>query len=182
MFLYHTNQRQVCLFLTHWRWVAHIWVSTLTIIGFDNGLWPGRCQAIIWTNAGILLIGPLAWKYRLENGGHLVMASMCDTWLHTYFTLPNPTRPYPNQPNETDSFPWWICNVLETGSCTLFKSENVCKFSVYTCGIMFNMCVMFYFLNVYDHESCACIGWLHYVGQWYSLQNYLCLFWCILSI
>ena len=28
-------------------------------IGSDNGLSPGRCQAIIWTNAGILLIVPL---------------------------------------------------------------------------------------------------------------------------
>ena len=27
-------------------------------IGSDNGLSPGRCQAIIWPNAGILLIGP----------------------------------------------------------------------------------------------------------------------------
>ena len=34
-------------------------VSKLTIIGSDNGLSPGRRQAIIWTNAGILLIGPL---------------------------------------------------------------------------------------------------------------------------
>ena len=31
----------------------------LDIIGSDNGLSPGRRQAIIWTNAGILLIGPL---------------------------------------------------------------------------------------------------------------------------
>ena len=30
----------------------------LTIIGSDNGLSPTRRQAIIWTNAGILLIGP----------------------------------------------------------------------------------------------------------------------------
>ena len=29
------------------------------IIGSDNGLSPVRRQAIIWTNAGILLIGPL---------------------------------------------------------------------------------------------------------------------------
>ena len=28
-------------------------------IGSDNGLSPGQRQAIIWTNAGILLIGPL---------------------------------------------------------------------------------------------------------------------------
>ena len=37
----------------------HICVSKLTIIGSDNGLSPGRRQAIIWANAGILLIGPL---------------------------------------------------------------------------------------------------------------------------
>ena len=34
----------------------HICVSKLTIIGSDNGLSPGRRQAIIWTNDGILLI------------------------------------------------------------------------------------------------------------------------------
>ena len=45
--------------LTHWEWVTHICVSKLTIIGSDNGLSPGRHQAIIWTNAGILLIRPL---------------------------------------------------------------------------------------------------------------------------
>ena len=57
---------------------------------------PGRRQAIIWTNAEKLFIGPLAtkfseilfeihafnsrkviWKCRLENGGCLVLASMC---------------------------------------------------------------------------------------------------------
>ena len=45
--------------LTHWGRVTHICVSKLTIIGSDNGLSPGRRQAIIWTNAGILLIGAL---------------------------------------------------------------------------------------------------------------------------
>ena len=42
----------------HWGRVTHICVSKQTIIGSDNGLSPGRRQAIIWTNAGILLIGP----------------------------------------------------------------------------------------------------------------------------
>ena len=45
--------------LTHWGPVTHISVVKLTIIDSDNGLSPGRRQAIIWTNAGILLIGPL---------------------------------------------------------------------------------------------------------------------------
>ena len=49
--------------LTHWSPVMHICVSKLTIIGSDNGAAPGRRQAIIWTNAGILLIGPLGTNF-----------------------------------------------------------------------------------------------------------------------
>ena len=49
--------------LTHWGRVTHICVGKLTIIASDNGLSPGRRQAIIWTNAGILLIGPLGTKF-----------------------------------------------------------------------------------------------------------------------
>ena len=44
--------------LTHWGRVTHICVGDLTIIGSDNGLSPGQRQAIIWTNVGILSIGP----------------------------------------------------------------------------------------------------------------------------
>ena len=49
--------------LTHWGRVKHICVSKLNIIGSDNGLSPYRRQAIIWTNAGILLIGPLGTNF-----------------------------------------------------------------------------------------------------------------------
>ena len=49
--------------LTHWGRVTHICVSKLTIIGSENGLAPGRRQAIIWTNAGMLLIGPLGTNF-----------------------------------------------------------------------------------------------------------------------
>ena len=48
-----------CHGLTHWGRMTHICVSNLTIIGSDNGLSPERRQAVIWTNDGILLIGPL---------------------------------------------------------------------------------------------------------------------------
>ena len=44
--------------LTHWGRVTHICINKLAIIGSDNSLSPGRHQAIIWTNAGILLIEP----------------------------------------------------------------------------------------------------------------------------
>ena len=43
--------------------MTHICVGKLTIIGSDNGLSPGRRQAIIWTNDGILLIGPLGTNF-----------------------------------------------------------------------------------------------------------------------
>ena len=71
-------------------------VVKLTIIGSENDLSPGRSQAIIWTNAEVLLIGPLGtnfieiliridtfafkkctWKCRLRNGVNFVSASMC---------------------------------------------------------------------------------------------------------
>ena len=45
---------------THGGQVTHICVSKLTIIGSDKGLLSGQCQTIIWMNAGILLIRPLA--------------------------------------------------------------------------------------------------------------------------
>ena len=49
-----------------------ICVSNLTIIGSDNGLSPGRRHAIIWTNAGIFLIGPsetniLQWNFNRNS-------------------------------------------------------------------------------------------------------------------
>ena len=64
------------------------------IIGSDDGLSPGRRQAIIWTNAGIVLIRPLGtnfneiltenfrsrtsiWKCDLEKGEHFVSPSVC---------------------------------------------------------------------------------------------------------
>ena len=44
--------------LTHRGRVTHICVSKLTSIGSNNGLSPGRHQAIVWTNAGILFTEP----------------------------------------------------------------------------------------------------------------------------
>ena len=82
--------------LTHWGRVTHICVSKLTIIGSDNGLSPGRLQAIIWPNGGILLIESLGsnfseiliaiktFSFKKMNlkmssgkGGNFVSASVC---------------------------------------------------------------------------------------------------------
>ena len=43
--------------------MTHICVGKLTTTCSDNGLSPGRRQAILWTNAGIMLIGPLGANF-----------------------------------------------------------------------------------------------------------------------
>ena len=56
--------------LTHWGRVTHICVNKLWTIGSDNDLSPGRCQAIIWNNVGILFIGYLGTNFsenQIEN-------------------------------------------------------------------------------------------------------------------
>ena len=90
--------------LTHWDRVTHICVSKLTIIGSALA----RCQAIIWTNVGILLIGPVGtnfseisitvyfhsrkyiWKFRLQNGVLFISASMCQITRSSTAMLLNP--------------------------------------------------------------------------------------------
>ena len=66
--------------LTHWGRVTHICVGKLTIIGSDNGLSPERCQAIIWTNAGILLIRPLG-----KNLSEILIAIFIFSFKKTHF-------------------------------------------------------------------------------------------------
>ena len=61
--IYVSMKHQHTDFLTHWGRVTHIYLGILTIIGSDNGLFPGWGQAIIWTNAGLLLIGPLGTNF-----------------------------------------------------------------------------------------------------------------------
>ena len=48
---------------THSGRVMHICVNKLTIIGSADGLLPGQCQAIIWTNDGILSIELLGTNF-----------------------------------------------------------------------------------------------------------------------
>ena len=45
--------------LKYWSRVTYIWDRKLTINDSGNGLSADRRQAIFWTNAEILLIGPL---------------------------------------------------------------------------------------------------------------------------
>ena len=114
--IYTTNWCRICKRLmvsqlTHWGRVTHICVGNLIVIGSDNGLSPGRHQAIIWTNAGILLIGTLGTnlseilieiqtfsfkKLRLKVSsakwwpcglGLNVLGKMCVTWTRLVYHL-----------------------------------------------------------------------------------------------
>ena len=55
--------------------MTHICVGNLTIIGPDNGLSPSRRQAITWTNAGKLLIGPLGTSFSSSKKMRLKVSS-----------------------------------------------------------------------------------------------------------
>ena len=47
----------------NWGRTTHICIIKQPIIGSDNGMSPGWCQAIIWTNDGLLLNGPLGANF-----------------------------------------------------------------------------------------------------------------------
>ena len=53
----------ILVVVTHWSRVPHISVNELTIIVSDSGLSPGRCQAIIWNSAALLLTGQLETNF-----------------------------------------------------------------------------------------------------------------------
>ena len=57
----YLSEAIVCF--THWGRLMHICVGNLAIIGSDNGFSPYRRHAIICTNDGILLIGPLGTNF-----------------------------------------------------------------------------------------------------------------------
>ena len=65
--------------------VMHICISKGTIIGSDNGVVPGRHQAIVWTNAGLLLIrNKLQWNlnqnwYIFVKIGHVTLTVIAGT-------------------------------------------------------------------------------------------------------
>ena len=65
--MWHLFNLRVTIFyavsLTRWGQATLICVGKLTIIGSDNGLSPGRRQAMIWINDVILLIGSLGTNF-----------------------------------------------------------------------------------------------------------------------
>ena len=51
----------------------HICIGNQTIIVSDNGLLPGRHQAIFWTNAALLPIGPLGTNFMWNSNWNKIL-------------------------------------------------------------------------------------------------------------
>ena len=74
----------ICTWETHWGRVTHICDSKLTIIGSDKGLASGRRQAIIRSNAGMLLNGHIG-----TNFSEIVIEIPTFAFKKTYFKMPS---------------------------------------------------------------------------------------------
>ena len=134
-----------------------ICVGNLTIIGSDNGLSPGRRQAIIWANAGILLIGPLGtnfsqilieiYKFSFKKM-HLKVSSA--KWQPCCL---NDHRPH-------DKIIWWINKVLITISSSIYYFTVDDVFHMVDILVIFPWChaicrvYKFYLLSLIKKVSC----------------------------
>ena len=108
--------------LTHWGRATHICVSKLTIIGSDNGLSPGRHQANIWINDGVLLIWPLLGTNFSEIFSKI----------HSF--------PFKKMHLKTSSAKWRpFClglNVLMAAQCITFPNEEEQNFRVKSVAVI----------------------------------------------
>ena len=149
--------------LTHWGRVTHICVSKLTIIGSDNGLSPDRRQAIIWTNAGILSIGPLGTKLSEILIGihifsftkmHLKMSS--GTW--------QPSCLGPNLPERTKVRPWGRLRVR------IHSIEKTWSWKFYSAAQNFTNRMLYWEYAVLKQYSCNESATIWYIDHQYLAQ------------
>ena len=93
--------------------MTHIFISRLAIIGSNNGLSPGRHQATIWTNAGILSIGPSGTIF-------------------SEISIENHTFSFKKLHLKISSAKWWpFClrpNMLTHWPLTIWQSFKKCSF------------------------------------------------------
>ena len=132
----------MCLEITllpHWGQITHIFVSNLTIIGSDNGLSPGRRQAIIWTNGKILLIGPFGTNFSeiliatdtfSDKKMHLKMSSA--RWRPFWLGL-NALKLVPHLPGASDVSLLVFGSITLFSSCVTIEKKNVLEHHVAIC-------------------------------------------------
>ena len=158
--------------------MTHICVGKLTIIASNNGLSAGRRQAIIWTNATILLIGPLRTNFNeifIEiqifsfKKMHLKMAAA--KWrpfclgLHVltwYIDGILPKGPYPPCLRSTTTF-YSIDDFMSIGSQGTNISDNSNAFKILACKMHLG-------ISSAQYRSCP-------IYQWADSQHLHLKFW-----
>ena len=135
----HDFAYKLSIFLTHWGRVTHIWVSRLTIISSDNALSPGRHQAIIWTNAGILLIGPLGTNFS-ENSIEILTFSFTKNAIESVVCEMAAILSWPQWVNLVQCQPhkWRKCTVAKSSSC---QAKWCLMYSLCQCQSFYGCCL-----------------------------------------
>ena len=111
--------------LTHWGRVTDICIGKLTIIGSDNGLLPAWRQAIISTNARILLIGPLG-----TNFSEILIGIQTFSFTKMHLKMSSAKwRPFCLGPNELNT----LLHMLRTPSVYIMPSNL--KIVLCTCSM-----------------------------------------------
>ena len=174
---------QTISLLTHWGQMTHICISKSTIIGSDNGLLPGWRQAIIGTNAGILLIGPYGTNFSEifnqnsnifihENEFESVVCKMAailspplcvKILIYQWFSIPEPSVYsyfnilYIRIPLHLQ--PWrWNVIMIPTLSWLLVAQDNLWYHLWQSCHYDYQFPVR---VTNHDTFSMRCSGWLH---------------------
>ena len=89
--------------------MTHICVGNLNTTATDNGLSPGRCQAIIWTSAGIMLIRPLG-----TNFSEILIESHTFSWKKMHLKMSSAKRrPFCPGINELTWGGWFYYDYIE---------------------------------------------------------------------
>ena len=135
------------------------------IIGSDHGLSPGRRQSMIWTNAEILLIGPLGTNVSAILIGthtfsfkkmHLKMSSA--KW-HPLFLGLNVLKTVPTKWDD-------LCGLV--GLTATHKEDVVfSKPMIYVCSSCLDVHIMIY--NVWIKSFTG----VCYESVWYNLKNHV---------
>ena len=140
-----------CCELIHWGQTMHICVGNLTNIGSDNGLSPGRRQAIIWTNDGILSIGPLR-----TNISEILIAILTFSFEKMRLKVSSAKRrPFCLGLNVL-KWPWWCMTVVlkvAIGIC-IVRNLNVPK-QTYTRINLYFVCNATY--SKFDYGYLVCV-------------------------
>ena len=99
--------------------MVHIYVKKITMIGSDNGFSPDQRQAIIWTNAQILLIGALG-----TNFCEILIKINAFSFMKMHLQmLPVKWRQFSQKSRK-----WNASRLISSRSCLLLNKSNIkCK-------------------------------------------------------